>query len=83
MEFLIRDTGAGMTREQLAKIWEEDSSKVFAAQRVGRYAIKNVRERLELQYGSDFELHVESEEKQGTTVTVVIPLNAKEVGYGN
>lgn len=83
MEFQIRDTGAGMTREQLAKIWEEDSSKVFAAQRVGRYAIKNVRERLELQYGSDFELHVESEEKQGTTVTVVIPLNAKEVGYGN
>ena len=83
MEFQIRDTGAGMTREQIAKIWEEDSSKVFAAQRVGRYAIKNVRERLELQYGSDFELHVESEEKQGTTVTVVIPLNAKEVGYGN
>ena len=83
MEFQIRDTGAGMTREQLAKIWEEDASKVFAAQRVGRYAIKNVRERLELQYGSDFELHVESEEKQGTTVTVVIPLNAKEVGYGN
>lgn len=83
MEFRICDTGAGMTREQLARIWEEDSSRVFAAQKVGRYAIKNVRERLELQYGSDFRLEIESQEKQGTTVTVAIPVNVKEKKYGN
>lgn len=78
MEFEVRDTGAGMTQEQLRKIWEEDSSRVFAGQRVGRYAIKNVRERLELRYGSDFRLNISSEINQGTTVTIAVPVKIKE-----
>lgn len=83
MVFEVRDTGVGMTQEQLHKIWEEDSSKVFAGQRVGRYAIKNVRERLELRYGQDFRLEISSEINQGTTVMIVVPLKIKESNYGN
>lgn len=77
MRFEIRDTGVGMTQEQLRKIWEEDTSKVFAGHRVGRYAIKNVRERLELRYGQEFRLEISSEINQGTTVTVVVPVKIK------
>lgn len=77
MKFEIRDTGVGMTQEQLRKIWEEDTSKVFAGQRVGRYAIKNVRERLELRYGQEFRLEISSEINQGTTVTIAVPVKIK------
>lgn len=77
MRFEIRDTGVGMTQEQLRKIWEEDTSKVFAGQRVGRYAIKNVRERLELRYGQEFRLEISSEINQGTTVTIAVPVKIK------
>lgn len=82
MEFRIRDTGVGMTEEQLKKIWEEESEQVYTGQRVGRYAIRNVRERLKLRYGEQFRLEIESKEKQGTTVTVAVPLNIKEEIYG-
>ncbi|MDO4306375.1 MAG: sensor histidine kinase [Eubacteriales bacterium] len=83
MHFEIRDTGAGMTPEQLRRIWEEDTSKVFAGQKVGRYAVKNVRERLELRYGKDFRLAISSEINQGTTVIVAVPVKIKESNYGN
>lgn len=83
MEFQIRDTGVGMTEEQLKKIWEEEAEKVYTGQRVGRYAIRNVRERLELRYGTQFRLKVESKKGQGTTVIVAVPLNIKEEEYGN
>lgn len=67
-----------MDEAQLNRIWEEDSDKVYSGQRVGRYAIKNVRERLTLKYGKNYELTIESHVGEGTLVTVRIPFEAEE-----
>lgn len=68
-----------MSKEQVAAIWEETDSGKFASQRIGRYAIKNVKERLELTYHTDFEMKLESEEGHGTTVMISVPCGLKEI----
>ncbi len=79
MVFYIRDTGVGMSREQLAAVFVEPDTREYASQRIGRYAIKNIKERLELTYGEDFELRIESEKGCGTTVMIRIPCGLKEL----
>ena len=78
MVFYIRDTGVGMSREQIQAIWEEPDTKQYASQRIGRYAIKNIKERLELVYGGNFELSIESKEGHGTAVKIRIPCRQTE-----
>lgn len=78
MIFRISDTGVGMSGEQLEAIWEKADTRQYASQRIGRYAIKNVRERLELIYHGDYELKIESRVGFGTTVTIVVPCGLKE-----
>lgn len=82
MEFRIADTGIGMTEEQLKRLWEEDTDKVFTGQRIGRYAIKNVRERLELEYGEAFRLEIKSTAGEGTEVRLLLPWKTEEDEYG-
>ena len=68
-----------MTKEQLDEIWYVESSKRYASQRIGHYAIKNVRERLELKYREDFTFQIQSEVGKGTIVSIIIPYECKEV----
>lgn len=75
---LIQDNGIGMDEVSLRRIWEEDSDKVYSGQRIGRYAIRNVRERLMLRYGENFELKIESHIGMGTLVTVRLPSEQEE-----
>ncbi len=78
MIFEVRDTGIGMSREQMEAIWDRADSRKYASQRIGRYAIRNVRERLELIYHEDYVFHIESGVGQGTTVTIELPCGLKE-----
>ena len=73
MKFVIEDTGVGMSKEKLDNLWNADDKDEGKYQRIGRYAIRNVKERLELSYGDRARLNIESEEGKGTTVTIVIP----------
>ncbi len=73
MLFEVIDTGVGMSEEQLNAIWEIPDTRQYASQRIGRYAMKNIKERLELIYKSEYELIVESKEGHGTTVRLLIP----------
>ena len=73
IRFEIEDTGVGMSEEQIAGIWEEESPQ-YAKQRIGRYAIKNIKERLELKYHDDFNLEIQSTVGKGTTVILRIPI---------
>ncbi len=77
IEFCVKDTGIGMSSEQIDAIWNLDESERYASQRVGRYAIKNVKERLELKYFNDYTLRIDSQIGVGTTVTIVIPAMEK------
>ena len=71
--FTISDNGIGMTNDQIEAIWKVEDAKRYSGQRIGRYAIKNVKERLELKYKEDFTLTVQSRPGEGTMVTIRIP----------
>lgn len=70
--FVVQDTGIGMRQDQIDAIWEEEP-KNYAKQRIGRYAIKNIRERLELKYHDRFSLEIQSDVGKGTVVILKIP----------
>lgn len=75
IEFIIEDTGVGMTKEQVEAIWKKRQQETRGSgYRIGRYAIYNVRERLELRYHGNFTLDIESEEGRGTRVLIRIPV---------
>ena len=79
MIFQIKDTGVGMSNEQMNAIWDNADTRKYASQRIGRYAIKNVKERLELIYHENYEFHIESRVGKGTTVTISVPCGLKEI----
>ena len=71
MVFCIEDTGIGMSGEQMEAIWDKADAR--------KYAIKNVRERLELIYHEHYELRIESRVGCGTTVHIVVTCGLKEI----
>ena len=71
--FTVEDNGVGMSEEQLQDICEVPDAMIYAGQRIGRYAIRNVKERLELLYGDGCTLRIESAVGRGTCVTIRIP----------
>lgn len=74
LEFVVEDTGVGMTKEQVEAIWKkQQQEQKGSGYRIGRYAIYNVRERLELRYHGNFTLNIESAEGKGTRVLIRIP----------
>lgn len=79
VRFEIQDTGIGMRQDQIDAIWEEETEK-YARQRVGRFAIKNIKERLRLKYQDDFKLEIQSTVGHGTTVTLLVPFDKGENG---
>ncbi len=79
--FEIQDTGIGMRQDQIDAIWEKENEK-YAKQRVGRFAIKNIKERLQLKYHDDFKLEIQSDVGHGTTVTLMVPLEREDHSVG-
>lgn len=77
IRFEIRDTGIGMRQDQIDAIWEEEPDQ-YRKHRIGRYAIKNIRERLELKYRDDFKLKILSDVGKGTTVILILPMEEEE-----
>lgn len=72
IRFEIRDTGIGMRQDQIDEIWEEEPDR-YRKQRIGRYAIKNIKERLQRKYQDRFTLEIQSEVGKGTTVFLTVP----------
>lgn len=70
IEFRVIDDGIGMdkhTSEQLSNLGEEALG----------YGIRNVDERIKLQYGSSFGVHVHSILGMGTTIVIRFPVDNK------
>lgn len=66
----ISDNGLGMKQEVLENILSYES-KNTGGSGVG---VKNVHERIQLSYGKEYGLEIESEIEEGTTVKITIPL---------
>lgn len=75
MIFTIEDNGAGMSRETLGEILSEGSDGRYSSFRIGRYAIRNVKERMALKYNSDATLEIKSELGMGSSVRISLPLS--------
>lgn len=64
IQFIVKDNGIGMTKEQTVKILTKDSKG---------YGVRNVNERLKLCYGEEYPMIIKSEENAGTEVIITIP----------
>lgn len=78
IRFEIRDTGIGMRQDQIEAIWEDEPDQ-YRKHRIGRYAIKNIKERLILKYHDDFKLEILSDVGKGTTVILILPFEEEEL----
>lgn len=65
----IEDNGSGMTAEQISQIMQAKPDKEST-----HLGIKNVQERIQLLYGEEWGLEIDSTPGQGTKVTICIPL---------
>jgi len=71
----VKDDGMGFTPYKLAQIqaaMKEDSGKIVVQE--SGFGLENVNRRIKLYYGGQYGLSVESRYKDGTKVTVAIPI---------
>ena len=74
LHFTIEDNGVGMTQERVEEITRAlNGDGYYASQRVGHYAISNVKERMLLRYGGYASLDITSAPGEGTVVRITIP----------
>ena len=73
----IIDTGVGMDEKQVADLFGTDKPAKGGGHRVSKYAIRNVKERLDLLYGDNYSLDISSRPGEGTAVRIEIPLVPK------
>lgn len=71
----IVDNGRGMKRDRIEEIFSGKTLKNTQ----GGMGIKNVNDRLQLCYGSGYGVEIESEEGEGTTVTIRFPYEKNDV----
>ena len=76
--FRVEDNGVGMTEEQVETILNAQEDQKYANQRIGHYAIRNVKERLSLSYGDRYVLKIESEPGTGTTILIEVPVERRD-----
>ncbi|MFD0588818.1 sensor histidine kinase [Paenibacillus sp. GCM10027627] len=79
MQFAVEDTGVGMDEHKLADIRRElqapdDRKKERERLERGSYGLRNVHKRLQLHYGAEAGLRIESAIRFGTRVSFSIPL---------
>ncbi len=76
LHFSITDNGIGMNQEQINHLLNSDNSKDRG--RLSGIGIANVRSRIQLLYGPDFGLHINSIEGVFTTVDIYLPVITDE-----
>jgi len=77
--FLVEDDGIGMSQEKIELITGSKDEKITSeSYGNGSYAVKNVNDRLKLNYGDNYTLKFTSELGKGTTVELIIPVLSGE-----
>ena len=72
IRLVVEDNGAGMDAERLEKV----RGALSHEQRIG-FGVATVHERLQLLFGMEYGLQIESSPGEGTRVTVRIPARAE------
>lgn len=73
IEFTVSDNGIGMREEEVEHLKNVISGLVSDDRSDGGFGLFNVNQRLELNYGREYGLNIESTYNVGTTITVKIP----------
>lgn len=79
MIFEIKDSGIGMTKDEIKSLFEGEKSVDY--NRVGGYAIKNIIDRIKILYGEEGSVEIDSVPGQGTSVKITVPFS-KELTAG-
>lgn len=69
--FTVTDNGNGMNPEQLELLRDYLEDKNTAFRSIG---LKNIKKRIRLYYGDDYDLTIDSRLYQGTSVTITLPV---------
>lgn len=73
IEFTVSDNGIGMREEEVEHLENVISGLVSDDRSDGGFGLFNVNQRLELNYGREYGLNIESTYNVGTTITVKVP----------
>ncbi|MEG1474081.1 MAG: ATP-binding protein, partial [Christensenella sp.] len=78
--FTIDDNGRGMRAHELERIFDKNRKSAI---KHGGIAMRNIKDRIELYYGKEYGVRVESVYRRGTRVTVTLPVkhDAQEEHY--
>lgn len=75
MILIVEDNGIGMCQEDLVQLQEDVETNHGTKKHIG---LKNVNERIHIKYGMTYGLDIESECGNGTTVTIILPLETDD-----
>ena len=73
LEIRIIDDGVGMEQRKAERALMKETKK----EHFSGIGIHNVQERLKLLYGEGYGIQIDSREREGTTVTIVLPIRRK------
>lgn len=71
--FTVKDNGMGMTKERLKQVRREINQDVRGNIEPAGFGLYNVAQRIRLNYGTDYDLWIESTYGEGTESIVTIP----------
>ena len=78
IEFIVSDNGIGMGEEEAEHLRKVISGLVSDDRSGGGFGLFNVNQRLQLNYGKEYGLNIESTYNVGTTIRVKIPAVKKQ-----
>lgn len=74
----IRDNGKGMTSEELSNLWKQSKESCKTFNRIG---LLNIRQRIKLLYGEQYDLTIVSEPHQGTEAILTLASRKEELSF--
>lgn len=86
LSITIEDDGAGMTELQLQEMRQALNEAIARTENKGEtrdkkgYGTLNVQARIQLAFGEGYGMHIQSEEKLGTTVEIILPMLKDDTG---
>ena len=76
LEIIVKDDGIGMPKDVLNKLLTDESQSKGSG-----IGLKNIHNRIKNQYGEKYGLEINSKSNEGTTVKIILPLEAIKTNY--